>query len=91
MNIGIKLKELRKIRKLKKKDVAFSLGISNSCYGGYEQGYREPDLDTLKKLCLFFDISADYLLDLEDYTGGTIVNSFNNSFNGNNNGNITIK
>lgn len=90
MDISFRLKELRKNRKLKQKDIAFALGISISCYGGYEQGYREPDLDTLRKLCLFFDVSSDYLLGLEDYTGGKIVNSFNNSFNGNNS-NVTIK
>ena len=48
------------------KEVAEALGISVSCYGGYEQGYREPDLKTLIKLCRFFDVSSDYLLGIEE-------------------------
>ena len=61
-----RLKELRTERKLKQKEIAESLGISTTCYAGYEQGYREPDLKTLIALCKFFDTSADYLLGLED-------------------------
>lgn len=61
-----RLKELRTDKKLKQKEIAESLGISTTCYAGYEQGYREPDLKTLIALCKFFDTSADYLLGLED-------------------------
>lgn len=66
MIIGERLKDLRNEKKLMQKDVAGALEISVSCYGGYEQGYREPDLKTLIKICRFFDVSADYLLGIED-------------------------
>jgi transcriptional regulator with XRE-family HTH domain len=33
---------------------------------GWEQGYREPNIDSIKKLCEIFEISADYLLGLSD-------------------------
>lgn len=62
-----RLKELRIERGLKQKDVAEALEISVSCYGGYEQGYREPDLKTLIKICKLFEISSDFLLGLSDY------------------------
>lgn len=61
------LKALRKEKGLSQKVVACALGISTTCYAGYEQGYREPDLSTFKKLCLFFETSADFLLGLKDY------------------------
>ena len=66
MIIGDRLKDLRNDKKLMKKEVAEALGISVSCYGGYEQGYRKPDLKTLIKLCRFFDVSSDYLLGIEE-------------------------
>ena len=60
-----KLKSIRLENGLNQKQVAEKLGISTTCYAGYEQGYRQPDLKMLKKICLFFEISADYLLDIE--------------------------
>lgn len=61
-----RLKEIRIEKGLTQKEVAAALEISVSCYGGYEQGYREPDLKTLIKICKMFEISSDYLLGLED-------------------------
>ena len=49
-------------RKLTQKEVAAVLGVSLTCYAGYEQGYREPDFKMLIKICRFFGVSADYLL-----------------------------
>lgn len=71
-----KLKELRKEKSLTQKQLAEILEVSTTCYAGYEQGYREPDFKTLKKICLFFDVSADYLLGLEDETGSKTYNNF---------------
>lgn len=71
-----KLKELRKEKQITQKELANILEVSTTCYAGYEQGYREPDFKTLKKICLFFDVSADYLLGLEDETGSKTYNNF---------------
>ena len=77
MNIfAEKIKELRKEKKLTQKDIAKVLGVSPTCYAGYEQGYREPDFKILKKICIIFEISSDYLLGLEDETGGKIYNNY---------------
>lgn len=67
MEFKDRLKELRIDLGYKQKDIAEALGLSKSCYAGYEQGYREPDLKTFKKICKTFGISADYLLGLTDY------------------------
>ena len=60
-----RLKECRKEKGLTQKELAALLEISSTCYAGYEQGYREPDLKTLKKISLYFEVSTDYLLGLE--------------------------
>ncbi len=33
--------------------------------GGYVQGSSEPDFETLKRLADYFDVSADYLLNVQ--------------------------
>ncbi len=65
-NFNEKLKELRIEKCLNQKEIAKSLGISTTCYAGYEQGYRQPDLKMLTKICLLYGVSADYLLGLSD-------------------------
>lgn len=72
----MRLRELRKDRGITQKDLAQALDFSATCYAGYEQGYREPDLKTLRKLCIYFDVSADYLLGLEDETGAKTYNNY---------------
>ncbi len=63
---NIRLREVRLQNKLNQKQTAEKLKISVTCYAGYEQGYRQPDLKMLTKICVLFDVSADYLLGLED-------------------------
>jgi len=57
---------LRKEKEKTLKEIAEEIGVSISAYSNYEQGLRQPSYDILKKICLCFDVSADYLLDLED-------------------------
>lgn len=66
MSFSEKLKEERITKKYTQKDIALLLGISVTCYAGYEQGYREPDFKTLVKICKVLGVSADYLLGLEE-------------------------
>lgn len=65
-NFNEKLKELRLDKCLNQKEIAKSLGVSVTCYAGYEQGYRQPDLKMLTKICLLYGVSSDYLLGLSD-------------------------
>lgn len=59
---GERLRALRVKHSLRQKDVAERLGISESAYGYYEQGRREPSQEVLIKLAEIFDVSIDYLL-----------------------------
>jgi transcriptional regulator with XRE-family HTH domain len=57
-----RLLKLRKEKKKTQDDVANFLGISRPAYGNYENGKREPDLETLNKLADYFGVSMDYLV-----------------------------
>jgi len=61
--LGEKISSLRKMRKLSQYELAERLGFSRGKLANYEQGSRQPDYDTLKKIALFFDVTTDYLLE----------------------------
>ena len=66
MEILEKIELLRKEKGVSQKEVAKALGVTVSAYSNYEQGIREPSLAMVKDLCLYFGVSADYLIGLED-------------------------
>ena len=61
-----KLKTVRKSKKLTQKQVAHMINLHRTTYTKYEnkKRYTEPPLDTLRDLCLLFNVSADYLIGL---------------------------
>ncbi len=64
---AIRLKDLRISKGLTLKSTASFLGLSLGAYAHYEQGIREPTIETLRKLCDLFEVSADYLIGRSDY------------------------
>ena len=62
-----RLKDSRQDLGMSQKEVADSLGITASAYANYEQNLREPSLTILAKICETLDVSADYLLGIEDW------------------------
>lgn len=62
-----KLKQERASKNLSQKQVAECLQISRTCYANYEQGLREPSFEILRKICDFYNITADYLIGRTDY------------------------
>ena len=62
-----KLKQLRNGVNLSQKEVAQKLGVTRSAYANYEQGTREPDFETLKKICFLFDCTSDYLIGKDEF------------------------
>ncbi len=65
-NFGEKLKELRIEKGLTQKELATELGNAQSAIFYWETNKQEPTISALKKLCKFFEVSADYFLGLED-------------------------
>lgn len=56
------LKDLRNKSKKSQQEVADYLGVSRQAYSHYENGKREPDLETLLKLEEYFECSVDEIL-----------------------------
>ncbi|MBP3729492.1 MAG: helix-turn-helix transcriptional regulator [Lachnospiraceae bacterium] len=63
---GERLKALRMAIGKRQKEVADALHISRGAYGSYENGRRMPPADILALLALYFNTTADYLLNLSD-------------------------
>lgn len=61
-----RMKELRKEKKLKQKDVAKILDVAWISYQRYEKGEREPMAPFIADFARYFGVSTDYLLGLSD-------------------------
>lgn len=59
-----KLKEIRKAHNLTQIDFAKIFNISNGTIAMWETGKRQPDLEMLKSIANYFNVSIDYLLDV---------------------------
>ncbi|MCI9010610.1 MAG: helix-turn-helix transcriptional regulator [Clostridia bacterium] len=63
---GIKLKKLRETKNLTQKELGEILNVRNTTVSAWEKDIAEPPYEVLKQLCLIFEVSADYLLGLEE-------------------------
>lgn len=59
--IGRRIALLRKLQGLSQAQLAYALHISPSTVGMYEQGRREPDLNTVVAMAQLLHTSVDYL------------------------------
>ena len=65
---GLKgLKLIRKQRKLNQLKVATDLNISREALSHYENGKRSPDINMLRKLSEYFNVSIDFLINGEEF------------------------
>lgn len=64
--IAARLKEARKRKNLKQKEVAGHIQMAAHSYQQYEGGQRRPDYETLVALADLFDVTTDYLLGRTD-------------------------
>ena len=58
--------ECLKFSGVKQVDLAAAVNVSKQCVSDYKSGKSVPSIDTLYLICKFLDVSADYLLGLED-------------------------
>lgn len=77
MDFTVRLRMLRKELKLKQKELAEKLNLSQKTLSNYETGTREPDQETMIKMAIFFDVSVDYLLGFSDIRNSMMYNSGN--------------
>lgn len=72
--IGRRLKEARKNAGYTQADVAKIFNIKQQAYARYESGTIELNYDKLIYLCQLYDVSADYILGIEDEAGRKVKN-----------------
>ena len=57
---------LRRERGYSQRKAAAELNISQALLRHYEDGAREPGLDFVRRACVYYGVSADYLLGLSE-------------------------
>ena len=62
-----RLKELRQKTNVKQTVIAELLGVLPRTVRFYESGEREPNIENIKKLADFFNVSTDYLMGRTNY------------------------
>lgn len=67
-----RLKGLRIENHISQTQVALDIGISTTTISQYESDRRFPNEETLKRLCIYYKISSDYLLGLTDAKHSTL-------------------
>lgn len=67
-----RLRELRQEKELSMKQLSIQIKATDGAISNWENDINEPKISYLVKLAVFFDVSADYLLGLEDETGAKV-------------------
>ena len=71
-----KLKDLRRDRGLSQGELSKVFSVAQQTVGKWESGLAYPNIDTLKQIAKYFNVSIDYLLDNEGGTGtGVALNA----------------
>lgn len=67
-NVGlVGLRMVRKEKKLNQQKVAMDLNISREVISHYENGKRNPDIQMLKALSAYFNVSIDFLINGKEF------------------------
>ena len=61
-----RLRELRQEKKLSMKQLAKELGTTDAAISNWENEINEPKISYIKDIAIYFGVTADYLLGLED-------------------------
>lgn len=56
------MKNLRVLNNLTQEELSQRIGITASAYSPFETGIRQPDINTLVKLCCFYKINIMHLI-----------------------------
>jgi len=61
-----RLRKLIEKKQISQKELGDAIGITRQSISLYTMGQRTPDIDVLKNLCEYFNVSADYLVGLAE-------------------------
>lgn len=62
LTYGEVLRELRTYHDYKQKDISSYLNITSQAYSNYENNKRTPDIETVRKIAEFYNITVDTLI-----------------------------
>lgn len=65
--VGERLRERREQLHMTQREVAQAIGVAQPVYQRFEKGIFECSYAQLAALCRLFDVSADFLLGLDEY------------------------
>ncbi len=65
VDLGVRLKALRKSQGMTQLQVAERVGISKAMVSSYELSARQPSYDVLVRLAALYGVTTDYLLGIE--------------------------
>lgn len=60
--IGANISNIRNKKGLSQSEVAEKIYVTPQCVSRWEQGKTEPDIDTIKKMCIIFDCSIEEII-----------------------------
>lgn len=63
--LGEKIKTLRTLRGINQLQLAKEIGVTKQCISNWENDNILPSIEMLIKLSAYFNVTTDYLLDLE--------------------------
>lgn len=61
-----RIRELREEKRMKQSDLALLLSVKPQSVSRYETEKNDLDTDTIKRLCIIFSVTSDYLLGLSN-------------------------
>lgn len=77
MELYEKIRNIREDKDIKQKDMAAFIYMQPNTYNAYEKGKRTITADLLKNICIYLNISADELLDINIKNPYNSLNSDN--------------
>lgn len=87
MEIGTRIKEFRKLRKMSLESLGEKVGVTAQSISLYERGLRTPNFFKIKEIAEALDIPTAFILDDEryrDYKDGVIIKFNKDSYEYNN-------
>lgn len=66
-SLAVRLRRLREGNQKTQKEIANIIGTTQGAYAHWENGTREPNLETLNKLKEYYKVSLDYLVGAADW------------------------
>ena len=88
---GARLKELMKEKQISQNRLSQKIGYTQKAISKWINNQSEPTETAIRNCAIYFNVTADYLLGLEDETGSKVITNKNHIENINNYGKIDIK